>query len=210
MSVARLLGAARHLAGLSQDQLARLAHTSRTAVSAYENGRKKPTLDTAERLLGASGFDLELRPRITFHPVVGGRGRVYQVPDQLPSLPPHRALATVELPLSVNRLQAGRRYRLKDRSERARVYEAVLREVSCWSICGTSCCCLAIFVRPGNRWSPSWPPRSDQWLGGRPLTAFQLEVAQLFFSLPASDGFVLAGHRAGFAAGTAADDECSH
>lgn len=26
-----------------------------------------------------------------------------------------------------------------------------------------------------------------------PLTAFQLEVAQLFFSLPASDGFVLAG-----------------
>lgn len=128
MSVARLLEAARHLAGLSQDQLARLAHTSRTAVSAYENGRKKPTLDTAERLLGASGFDLDLRPRITFYPVVSGRGRVYQVPDQLPSLPPHRALATVELPLSVNWSQAGREYRLKDRSDRARVYEAVLRE----------------------------------------------------------------------------------
>jgi hypothetical protein len=26
-----------------------------------------------------------------------------------------------------------------------------------------------------------------------PLTKFQLEVARLFFSLPASDGFVLAG-----------------
>lgn len=128
MSVARLLEAARHLAGLSQDQLARLAHTSRTAVSAYENGRKKPTLDTAERLLGASGFDLDLRPRITFHPVVSSRGRVYQVPDQLPSLPPHRALATIELPLSLNWSQPGRKYRLWDRSERARAYEAVLQE----------------------------------------------------------------------------------
>jgi transcriptional regulator with XRE-family HTH domain len=128
MSVARLLEAARHLAGLSQDQLARLAHTSRTAVSAYENGRKKPTLDTAERLLNASGFDLDLRPRITFHAVATGRGRTYQVPDQLPSLPPHMALATVELPLALNWSQPGRQYRLKDRSERARVYEAVLRE----------------------------------------------------------------------------------
>lgn len=128
MSVAKLLGAARRLAGLSQDQLARVARTSRTAVSAYENGRKKPTLDTAERLLGASGFDLDLRPRITFRAVDGGRGRTYQVPDQLPSLPPHLALATVELPLSLNWSQPGRRYRLRDRSERARVYEAVLRE----------------------------------------------------------------------------------
>jgi transcriptional regulator with XRE-family HTH domain len=128
VSVARLLEAARHLAGLSQDQLARLAHTSRTAVSAYENGRKKPTLDTAERLLSASGFDLDLRPRIAFHAVESGRGRTYQVPDQLPSLPPHAALATVELPLSLNWSQPGRRYRLRDRSERARVYEAVLRE----------------------------------------------------------------------------------
>jgi transcriptional regulator with XRE-family HTH domain len=127
VSVARLLEAARHLAGLSQDQLARLAHTSRTAVSAYENGRK-PTLDTAERPLVASGFDLDLRTRITFRSVASGRRRTYQVPDQLPSLPPHRALATVELPLSLNWSQPGRQYRLKDRSERARVYEAVLRE----------------------------------------------------------------------------------
>ncbi|HEV7652507.1 MAG TPA: transcriptional regulator [Actinophytocola sp.] len=97
-------------------------------MSAYENGRKKPTLDTAERLLGGSGFDLDLRPRITFRSVTGARGRVYQVPDQLPSLPPHVALATVELALSLNWSQPGRRYRLRDRSERARVYETVLRE----------------------------------------------------------------------------------
>jgi len=123
-----LLGEARHQAGLTQDQLAQQAHTSRTAVSAYENGRKKPTLDTAERLLNASGFELDMRPRITFHPVPGTRGRIYQVPDQLPSLPPRRALATVALPLSLNWSQPGRKYRLRDRSDRARVYEAVLRE----------------------------------------------------------------------------------
>jgi transcriptional regulator with XRE-family HTH domain len=128
VSVAKLLQAARHLAGLSQDQLAQQAHTSRTAVSAYENGRKKPTLDTAERLLAASGFDLDLRPRVMFHSVTSDRGRVYQVPNRLPSLPPHLALATVELPLALNWSQPGRRYRLRDRSERARVYEAVLRE----------------------------------------------------------------------------------
>ncbi len=128
MSVAELLEEARHKAGLTQDQLAQQAHTSRTAVSAYENGRKKPTLDTAERLLSASGFELDMRPRINFHAVQGTRGRVYEVPDQLPSLPPRYALATVELPLSLNWSQPGREYRLRDRSDRARVYEAVLRE----------------------------------------------------------------------------------
>lgn len=97
-------------------------------MSAYENGRKKPTLDTAERLLSASGFELGMRPRITFHPVPGARGRIHRVPDQLPSLPPHKALAAVALPLSLNWSQPGREYRLKDRLDRARVYEAVLRE----------------------------------------------------------------------------------
>lgn len=128
MSVAELLEEARHMAGLTQDQLAQQAHTSRTAVSAYENGRKKPTLDTAQRLLTASGFELDLRPRISFRAVADTRGHIHEVPDQLPSLPPHRALATVELPLSLNWSQPGREYRLRDRSDRARVYEAVLRE----------------------------------------------------------------------------------
>jgi transcriptional regulator with XRE-family HTH domain len=130
MSVAELLEEARHKASLTQDQLAQQAHTSRTAVSAYENGRKKPTLDTAERLLNASGFELDMRPRISFRAVPDARGHVYEVPDQLPSLPPHKALATVELPLSLNWSQPGREYRLRDRSDRARVYEAVLREGS--------------------------------------------------------------------------------
>lgn len=50
------------------------------------------------------------------------------MPDRLPSLPPLEALATVTLPLSLNWSQPGREYRLRDRSDRARVYEAVLRE----------------------------------------------------------------------------------
>lgn len=50
------------------------------------------------------------------------------MPDPLPSLQPRNALATVELPLSLNWSQPGREYRLRDRSDRARVYEAVLRE----------------------------------------------------------------------------------
>jgi hypothetical protein len=85
-------------------------------------------LDTAERLLRVSGFELDMRPRITFHSVTGPRGRVFQVPDRLPSLTPHSALATVTLPLSLNWSQPEREYRLRDRSDRARVYEAVLRE----------------------------------------------------------------------------------
>ncbi|WP_354005552.1 helix-turn-helix transcriptional regulator [Rhodococcus antarcticus] len=35
--------------GLTQDQLARRAHTSRTTLSAYEHGRKAPALDTPAR-----------------------------------------------------------------------------------------------------------------------------------------------------------------
>ena len=85
---------------------------------------------TSASLPGANQEDdrLDMRPRITFRAVTGTRGRVYQVPDHLPPLPLHTAFATVELPLSLNWSQPGRLYRLRDRSERARVYEAVLRE----------------------------------------------------------------------------------
>jgi hypothetical protein len=39
---------------------------------------------------------------------------------------------------------------------------------------------------------PAQPPRGDDG-GGSALTAFQVDVAQLFFALPASEGFLLAG-----------------
>jgi transcriptional regulator with XRE-family HTH domain len=125
---AELLSWVRRAAGLSQDELAGRAGTSRTAVSAYEHGRKSPSLDTADRLLGAAGYELDARPRIEFADVAAGRGRVVRVPSRLPRLPIEQALAAVGLPLTVNWSQPGRVFRLSDRGDRARVYELVLRE----------------------------------------------------------------------------------
>jgi transcriptional regulator with XRE-family HTH domain len=123
-----VLEQAREAAGLSQAALAELAATSRPTLSAYEHGRKSPTLDTAQRILGAAGFDLVLYPRIEFREVAVERGRPIRVPNVLPRLPLDQALATVELPLHLNWSDRGRRYDLRDRRHRARVYELVLRE----------------------------------------------------------------------------------
>lgn len=48
----------RHQVGATQQELARVAHTSQSAVAAYESGVKSPTLKTAERL--AACFNLEI------------------------------------------------------------------------------------------------------------------------------------------------------
>ena len=109
-------------------ELARRAGTSRTAVSAYEHGRKSLTLATATRLLAESGFELDMVPRIEFVQRPVGRGRVVRVPTGLPRLPVAQALATVALPLHVNWSTPGRRFQLADRAQRARVYEMVIRE----------------------------------------------------------------------------------
>lgn len=113
---------------MSQDALARRAGTSRPTLSAYEHGRKSPTLQTVTRIVAAAGFDLAITPRIEFRQFTTGRGRPFCVPRALPRLPLDRALATVELPLHLNWSDRGRRYNLRDRRERARVYEIVLRE----------------------------------------------------------------------------------
>lgn len=128
MTGGHLLERARRAAGLSQEDLARRAHTSRTAVSAYENGHKSPSLSTVERLLAEAGYELDARPRVTFHQVAGSRDHHYEVPDRLPQLAPEQALATVHLPLRLNWSDMGRAYRMVDRTDRARVYETVLRE----------------------------------------------------------------------------------
>lgn len=128
MTVRSIFEQAREAAGLSQAALAIRARTSRPTLSAYEHGRKSPTLDTAARILGAAGFDLTFTPRVEFRPVAVERGRPIEVPSALPRLPLERALATVELPLHLNWSDRGRRYDLRDRRQRARVYEIVLRE----------------------------------------------------------------------------------
>ncbi|MCP9488387.1 MAG: helix-turn-helix domain-containing protein [Solirubrobacteraceae bacterium MAG38_C4-C5] len=49
---------ARRRAGLSQTELARRAGTSQATISAYESGRKQPSVATLSRLLAAAGARL--------------------------------------------------------------------------------------------------------------------------------------------------------
>jgi transcriptional regulator with XRE-family HTH domain len=98
VEVFELLERARAEAGLSQGELARRAGTSRTTLSAYEHGRKSPTLATAARLLSHAGFELAARPRIAFTERPAGPGETAWVPDRLPRLPVAAAFARVRLP----------------------------------------------------------------------------------------------------------------
>lgn len=56
------LRSARAKAGLTQAALAARAGTSQATVSAYERGRKQPSLTTLARLLAAAGFRLSILP----------------------------------------------------------------------------------------------------------------------------------------------------
>lgn len=128
MGTERLLTLARCAAGLSQQELAERGRTSRPTLSAYEHGRKSPTLETSSRLLAEAGCELTIQPKITFTERTTTRGRVVTVPSALPRLSSERALAVVTLPLHLNWSQPDRRFDLRDRGDRARVYEIVLRE----------------------------------------------------------------------------------
>jgi transcriptional regulator with XRE-family HTH domain len=123
-----LLRQARRQSGLSQSALAHAAGTSRTTISAYEHGHKSPTLETAERILVHSGYELALDLRIKFERRTSRRGRSFCVPTALPRLAVDEALATVTMPLHLNWSTSRRTWRLSQRQDRARVYEAVLSE----------------------------------------------------------------------------------
>ncbi len=123
-----LLERARRLAGLSRSELARRAGASRPTLAAYAAGTKSPNLATAERIVRAAGFELELAPRPDFREVPMGRGHGVYVPAFLPRLPVELALGRVRMPLHLNWSEPGRAYDLSDRRQRARVYEVVLRE----------------------------------------------------------------------------------
>ncbi len=56
-----LIRIARRRAGLTQQALADRAGTSQAAVSAYESGRRSPSVDTLCRLLGAAGYEVRMR-----------------------------------------------------------------------------------------------------------------------------------------------------
>lgn len=116
------------MVGLTQAELARRSRTSRPTLSAYEHGRISPTVATFERILGAAGYEILVAPMITWREVAVGAGRVASVPDALPRLDPKFAFRTLELPLHVDWSLPGSKVNLANRRERARAYEAVLRE----------------------------------------------------------------------------------
>lgn len=128
MEPGRLLAEARRAAGLSQEELAERGGTSRPTLSSYEHGHRSPTLATAARILAAAGHELAAIPTVTFTEVSTGPGHTVLVPSHLPRLDPAHALALVTLPLHLNWSEPGRSYDLRDRRQRARVYEIVLRE----------------------------------------------------------------------------------
>jgi transcriptional regulator with XRE-family HTH domain len=128
LDAAKLLERARASAGLTQDELARRAGTSRPTVSAYEHGRKSPTVATFARLLSGAGWELSAQPHVSFSHQSSPQGKPVWVPDTLPRLDVSRALATVELPLHLNWSALGRVFDLRSRADRARAYEIVLQE----------------------------------------------------------------------------------
>ncbi|MDR1386742.1 MAG: hypothetical protein LBJ44_03965 [Propionibacteriaceae bacterium] len=81
-----------------------------------------------ERIVEASGYDLDLTPRVDFTTHPGPRGEPYLVPDRLWRLDLRQAFASVVLPKRLHWSGPSRVYRLADRADRARVYEIVLRE----------------------------------------------------------------------------------
>ena len=62
MDVPTTLRRARRRAGSSQAELAAQAGTSQATVSAYESGRKRPSLETLARLLAPLGYRLAAQP----------------------------------------------------------------------------------------------------------------------------------------------------
>ena len=60
VTAAALLRSARKAAHLSQTDLARRAGVAQSVVSAYESGRREPSLPTLARLIDATGHQLEI------------------------------------------------------------------------------------------------------------------------------------------------------
>lgn len=56
-----LIRMARRQAGFTQADLAKRAATSQAAISAYERGRRSPSVETLTRILEAAGFELRMR-----------------------------------------------------------------------------------------------------------------------------------------------------
>jgi len=77
---AELLERVRVSSGLTQEELARRAGTSRPTLSAYEHGRKSPTVATFARLLSRAGWELDAQPHVSFTRQTTAHGKPVWVP----------------------------------------------------------------------------------------------------------------------------------
>lgn len=78
-AAAEAFARARHRAGLTQAELGRRAGVAQSVVSAYENGRRRPSVDVLERLIAATGAQLSLTdvpaPASSGRPLGGSLGQ---------------------------------------------------------------------------------------------------------------------------------------
>ena len=118
---------ARRASRLSQAELARRGGTSQATISAYERGLKTPSLDVAARLLGVLGYELTLHSRIDFeeyHPEGIGP---FWAPNLLWRVPTPDCFDTLRIPDLLQYTPQGE-WNLKDRTDRRRAYEILIRE----------------------------------------------------------------------------------
>ncbi|HEX8066790.1 MAG TPA: helix-turn-helix domain-containing protein [Thermoleophilaceae bacterium] len=121
MDVPAVLRDARRAAGLSQAALAARSGTSQATVSAYESGRKQPSVDTLGRLLAATGARLAVETGLPREPSPAEHERVARtlvdvlaLAEALPARHDRvlRAARGVNLPerlVALHRALAGRR-----------------------------------------------------------------------------------------------------
>jgi predicted nucleotidyltransferase/DNA-binding XRE family transcriptional regulator len=102
-----LLREARRRARLSQVEVARRAGVTQSVVSAYESGRREPSLATLRRLVAATGLELAIRIRdraSLSSPLSGPLGRrVGQHRDEVTRLAAQRGASNVRVFGSVAR-----------------------------------------------------------------------------------------------------------
>ncbi len=109
MDAATLIRSLRARNGLTQAQLAARARTSQPVVSAYEHGRRDPTIGTLRRFVAAAGERLLLSaaPRVGDVPPAADDAehgaRLLDVLSLVDALPVRRRRATLDAPRLVSR-----------------------------------------------------------------------------------------------------------
>jgi transcriptional regulator with XRE-family HTH domain len=99
-----VLAGARKRAGLTQVELARRAGTTQPVISAYEHGRRDPTIETLRRLVRAAGAELALAavaPTSDIPPAIDDAERGARLVDVLllaDAIPTHRSPGPLTFP----------------------------------------------------------------------------------------------------------------